>query len=252
VRPAKLNIFYVDENPSECARALSDIHLACAPVHVAQILSRVPLDNSIYQTVNPITPNGYRSHAMSLSPWVFWAKVKWENYKWMTDYYASLAVEFEHRHKRVHLTYQNEERTSEFIRGLSQLRFDTTSTYPAPYDLCGGAHFDMGLSNIDGSWITPESNEYHRYLKGEYLQVVSSHPPLIAAYRYYYAQRKSLTRKWTNRAPPEWLVDYNYSIGRVLITERNKKGLVSRVEKGASICDSGPGAGTEIVSEWLS
>ena len=90
-----MNIFYLDNNPIQCAQEHCDKHVVKMVVETAQLLSTADrvLDNS----TTPIYKIAHKNH-----PSAIWCRTTTENYKWLYKLLIALLDEYEFRYEKSH------------------------------------------------------------------------------------------------------------------------------------------------------
>ncbi len=185
----KLNIFVLDKEESDCAKALCDQHVRRAGIHYAQILADVQhkLNNTTGRDVNgqPYVTLGlpvmYPYH-----PSCHWVQDDADNYEWLLGLTTSVFAEYKYRFGRQH-KYQR------FLHKLSNRPYGlptttTTTTHPRnPPPQCLREEFRISttVQNFRG-WDNT-----------------------VAAYREYYVHELGGIphATWTMRPPPKWFVE---------------------------------------------
>jgi hypothetical protein len=89
-----MNIFHVDIDPQEAAKALADRHVGKMLLESCQMMSTAArehgYDGNIYKSA-------YQNH-----PATKWAALSYENYRWLWHHAMALSTEFEHRFGKPH------------------------------------------------------------------------------------------------------------------------------------------------------
>jgi hypothetical protein len=174
-----MNIFYLDESPENCAKALHDVHLTKMILETGQMLSTCirsvdnvfteKYDDKLYKSFGP-------NHPCNM-----WLRDGFNNFLWLADLFFYMAQEYEYRKEGTqHKTWiELQNIIWEFI------------------DSTWEGEFQSKISKMDHPQVMPE---YYQ-IKGE----------PIKAYRDYYKGSK-LTDKngkciayWTKREMPYWL-----------------------------------------------
>lgn len=96
-----MNIFYLDADPVECAKAHGDKHIVKMPLETAQMLStvwhRFGDSDEIKASIYKIT------HTMH--PCTQWVATNTSTYEWTVRLYIALCKEYEYRRGRIHASY---------------------------------------------------------------------------------------------------------------------------------------------------
>ena len=94
-----MNIFFLDRDPSTCARYHVDKHASKMVLETAQLLSTAhhlcdsPFVFSVYRMT-------HRNH-----PSAIWARESKAHYEWLYGLFMELNMEFKHRYGKDHLSY---------------------------------------------------------------------------------------------------------------------------------------------------
>lgn len=176
-----MNVFYLNENPTECAKEHCDKHVVKMIIEYAQLLSTAHrmLDGELYVDK---TANNRRIKRWRLSnrhneellykashvnhPSAIWTRQSAENYKWLSQLFVALCDEYTYRYGKVHETDR-------------KLR-DAVQVLP---------------TNIPVGTKTPPPPAMPDYCKL---------PDSVSSYKNYYIKEKSRFAKWTKRMIPEW------------------------------------------------
>jgi len=187
-----MNIFYLDNDPVEAARAHLDKHVVKMILEYAQLLSTAHrLIDGIQvieqKYVNGSLPARYRnvkrwkldderdkilySATHSNHPSAIWARQNSCNYEWLYRLFCATCDEYTYRYGKVHLT------DTKLRNALKQ--------HPK----------NIAKSN---GWIgpTPAMPDECK---------VNDDP--LASYKRYYIDKKADMAKWTNREPPSWFIE---------------------------------------------
>lgn len=176
-----MNIFYLSEDPRECATMMVDRHCAGKmALETAQLLSTAHrvLDGVIYAELSK-SNRGIRRWLLNDDrekilykathmnhPSAVWCRDNRENYLWLYQHFVALLDEYTHRYGKRH--------KCEFLKDvLSQ----------PPTRIREGRFFD----------VTPA-------MPDEYKAKYS-----VESYRNYYRHGKKHLHKWTNRPVPYWI-----------------------------------------------
>ena len=94
-----MNIFYFYDCPIESAQAQPDKMLVKMPLETAQMLCTAhrELDGDGYADANGLYKRAYWNH-----PCTIWARVSWDNYRWLYKHFIALGDEYKHRYGREH------------------------------------------------------------------------------------------------------------------------------------------------------
>jgi len=176
-----LNIFYLHDDPWECAKQHCDKHVVKMVIEYAQLLSTAHrmIDGVEYEGR---TQTGRRVRRWSLPgqadenviykashinhPSAQWARSNDNNYIWLLELWYALSYEYEHRYGREHLTF-------------TKLK-DVLNRVPA--------------NMSEGDFVRPPP------AMPDYCKCTD----VIDSYRTYYINEKARFAKWTNRETPEW------------------------------------------------
>lgn len=185
----KINIFYIDQDPVQAAQWMVDKHVVKMILESAQLLSTAHriLDGEQVDgiKVNVETGKTRKAKAWQLydsrdsvlysathvnHPSAIWARTSVENYNWLVDHFFALMSEYTYRYEKEHKCF-------------GELSYMLQSP---PQKL---KHFD---------WTPMPSCMDEQY-------IISNDP--IINYRNYYKLGKASLHKWTNREPPEWILN---------------------------------------------
>lgn len=177
-----MNIFYLDKNPWVCAELHCDKHVVKMIVEYAQLLSTAHrvldgeqyIDSSSGRRIKrwrlddaDMENNLYKASFVN-HPSAVWARKSKANYRWLSNLWYELCLEYEYRYKKVHKTFK-------------KLRFYLT--------------------------LMPDNIDWHERLT-EMPQCmpndVKARNP-IDAYHNYYVQYKKSFAKWTDRPVPKFM-----------------------------------------------
>jgi hypothetical protein len=176
-----LNIFYLHEDPRQCAEWMVDKHVVKMILETAQLLSTAHrlLDGKMYID----TSSGRKKKVYTLDderdtvlysathinhPSAVWARQSVENYNWLVDHLFALGEEYTYRYGKTHLT-------------ITKLGVPIASP-------------PLNLKEWD---MTPMPSCMDEQYK------IGDDP--IANYRNYYKYGKSTMHRWKNRPAPEWI-----------------------------------------------
>ena len=182
-----MNVFYLDEDPKQCAEWMVDKHVVKMIVETAQLLSTAHrvIDGLELKVLlrHPETGktrnkkvwvlDDYRNDIFYAAthinhPSAIWCRESVSNYNWLVDHLFALSDEYRFRYNKRHLTIEK-----------------------LGYDIQSPPH---GLKEWD--WTPPPCAMDQQY-------VISDDP--IVNYRNYYKYSKSNLHKWKNRQPPAWI-----------------------------------------------
>lgn len=183
-----MNIFYLDEDPRQCAEWMVDKHVVKMILETAQLLSTAHriIDGTLtevnyyvdgYDKVKNkktwVLPDGrdevfYRATHMN-HPSAIWTRQSVENYNWLVEHLFALSDEYTYRYGKVHKT-------------ITKMGYDIQSP---PH----------GLNEWD---MTPMPS----CMADEY--IIGSDP--VANYRNYYKLGKANIHSWKKREAPAWIL----------------------------------------------
>ena len=187
-----VNFFYLDTNPSKCAKYYCDKHVLKIPIEIAQILSKI---HHILKTKIDLKKIYANSKVVkeTLGPYL-WSLTSLDNYIWTCDLGLELINEYKYRYgKPTHKT---------------ELVLIYLKENPPPIESKGITPFIM-------------TNKYDMF------QYISSNP--ITNARYNYAEMKCSNDKWTKRTKPKWFVSLNKDI--VEKKDKLKSEIATRVKE---------------------
>lgn len=185
LRRITINIFYLSEDPVQCAQWMVDRHVVKMPLESIQILSTVHRVIDGLQVNLELEKNGkirkkkvwvlddYRNDILYNAthvnhPSVVWAMQSVENYNWLVDHTFALGEEYHYRYGKRH-------------KSIVELGY----TLQSP---------PMGLKEWD---MTPMPS----CMDSKY--IISNNP--IENYRNYYREGKKELHVWKGREPPNWI-----------------------------------------------
>lgn len=162
-----VNFFYLDNNPSKCAKYYCDKHVLKIPIEIAQILSKI---HHILKTKIDYQKIYANSKVVkeTLGPYL-WTLTSLDNYIWTCNLGLELINEYKYRFGKT--THKTEIVLLYLIEN------------PPPIEQRGITPFIM-------------TNKYDMF------QFISSNP--ITNARYNYAEMKCSNDKWTKRTKPLW------------------------------------------------
>ena len=197
-----MNIFYLDNDPQQCAEWMVDSHVVKMILETAQLLSTAHriLDGTqvevTYRTPDVVMPLPFEGTTIikpgkvkKKNVWILpddrndviyacthrnhpsaiWCRESVENYNWLVDHLHALGQEYTYRYGKKHATIEK-----------------------CFYQLQSPPH---GLRTWD--WTQPPSAMDERY-------IISDDP--IVNYRNYYKYGKANLHKWKKREAPEWIL----------------------------------------------
>lgn len=177
-----MNVFYLSEDPKECAEMHLDKHVVKMVIEYAQLLStahrvidgveNAELTNAGRRIKRWIMPDEresilYKSCHIN-HPSAKWARAGDTHYEWLYALFCALCDEYTYRYGRVHMT-------DEKLRvALSKVpdKIDRSKVFEAP-------------------WLAMPDD-------------VKIHGDVLASYRNYYIKNKVGFAKWTLRPIPQW------------------------------------------------
>jgi hypothetical protein len=162
-----VNFFYLDKNPSKCAKYYCDKHVLKIPIEIAQILSKI---HHILKTKIDYEKIYANSKVVkeSLGPYL-WSLSSLDNYIWTCELGLALINEYKYRFgKSTH-------KTEVVLKYLLE--------NSPPIEKKGITLFIM-------------TNKFDMF------QYISSNP--VKNSRYNYAEIKCANDKWTKRTKPKW------------------------------------------------
>lgn len=184
-----MNIFFLDEDPRQCAEWMVDKHVVKMILETAQLLSTAHRYIDGLEVRLELEKNG-RTRKKSVwvldddrndvlyncthinHPSAIWTRESVSNYNWLVDHLFALGDEYTFRYGKKHET----------IRKLGWM----ISSPP------------HGLREWD--WTTPPSAMADEYIVGD---------DPIENYRNYYKHGKASIHSWKNRRPPPWIIDWS-------------------------------------------
>lgn len=161
-----MNIFVLDANKTTCAQYHCDKHIVKMPLEMAQMVSFLHYDKTIYDTTNQCVMGYSKTH--DKHPCTLWLKASLSNLVYGCELGIELVAEYRFRYK-----------TNKHQRSLDIFEH-TLKNLPEMKDL--------GLTNF--ALAMPEE-----YKIGD----------AVESYRSYYKGEKSEFLKYTNRNLPNWL-----------------------------------------------
>ena len=188
-----MNIFYLNKDPVEAARAHLDKHVVKMILEYAQLLStahRIIDGKEIIEQkyVNGSLPARYRKKRVwrlederdSLlysathvnHPSAVWARASSCNYEWLYRLFCATCDEYTHRYGKIHVTD-------------TKLR-DVLKHHPK----------HIGKSVYGWLGPTPAMPDECKVANDA-----------LASYKRYYIDKKADMAKWTNREPPDWFIE---------------------------------------------
>jgi hypothetical protein len=178
----KINIFYIDECPIQCAVWMVDKHVVKMILESAQLLS------TAHRIVDGVEYEGKSQSGRKARRWVLpdarenviysathinhpsavWARTSVSNYNWLVDHFFALISEYNYRYEKHHKCYG-----------------DISYMLQSPPHNLRDYDFTPMPSCMDKQYI------------------VSDDP--ITNYRNYYNKGKSRMFNWKKRNPPPWI-----------------------------------------------
>lgn len=180
-----MNVFYLDNDPRQCAEWMVDRHVVKMIVETAQLLStahrildgvqvelQLEKDGKVKKKNVWVLPDDrndvlyactHRNH-----PSAIWCRESVENYNWLVDHLYALGQEYTYRYGKKHATIEK-----------------------CFYPLQSPPH---GLRDWD--WTKPPSAMGPEF-------IISDDP--VINYRNYYKYGKAKLHSWKNRETPEWI-----------------------------------------------
>ena len=180
-----MNIFYIDEDPRQCAEWMVDKHVIKMIVETAQLLSTAHrvMDGELQIIEKEVNGKTRKTKTWVLGdhrelvmynathinhPSAVWVRQSVENYNWLADHMFALSDEYRYRYNKRHAT-------------IEKMGYDLQSP---PHKL------------EDWDWTPMPS-----VMADEY--IVSDNP--VENYRNYYRLGKTNLHHWKNRPTPEWI-----------------------------------------------
>jgi hypothetical protein len=176
-----VNIFYLDEDPRQCAEWMVDKHVVKMILETAQLLSTAhrildgveSIDTSGPRKKKVYTLNDDRNTILYSAthinhPSAVWARSSVENYNWLVDHLFALDAEYTFRYDKQHAT-------------ITKMGVEIASP-------------PLNLKEWD--WTPMPSCMDPQYIIGE---------DPIANYRNYYKYGKASMHSWKKREAPEWI-----------------------------------------------
>jgi hypothetical protein len=176
-----MNIFYLDEDPRQCAEWMVDKHVVKMILETAQLLSTA--HRLLDGTESIDTSSGRKKKVYKLPddrdavlysathanhPSAVWARQSVENYNWLVDHLFALSEEYTYRYGKIHLT-------------ITKLGVPIASP-------------PLNLKEWD---MTPMPSCMDEQYK------IGEDP--IANYRNYYKYGKASMHSWKKREAPVWI-----------------------------------------------
>ena len=176
-----MNIFYLHEDPRQCAEWMVDKHVVKMILETAQLLSTA--HRLLDGTESIDTSSGRKKRVYTLPddrdavlysathanhPSAVWARQSVENYNWLVDHLFALSDEYTYRYGKTHLT-------------ITKLGVPIASP-------------PLNLKEWD---MTPMPSCMDEQYK------IGEDP--IANYRNYYKYGKASMHSWKKRETPEWI-----------------------------------------------
>lgn len=92
-----MNIFYLSNDPEDCAKQHCDKHVVKMILESAQLLSNAHHMIDGDQVIKPIYKLTHKNH-----PSAIWVRASGAHYKWLWQLLRSLCKEYTHRYNKVH------------------------------------------------------------------------------------------------------------------------------------------------------
>jgi hypothetical protein len=177
-----MNIFYLDNNPSVAAKAMTDKHVVKMILESAQLLctahrvldgepviemssngrrltrySHPTLDNVLYKSTHVNHPSGV------------WVRESKANYLWLYEHFLALCTEYNKRYSKIHATY---EKLGSLLKKtpLSLTRSPFTPiklAMPTPYHLSDPVESYRLYYESEKLFLASDINRYHKILYQE-------------------------------------------------------------------------------------
>lgn len=159
-----MNIFYLSNNPTECAQLHVNKHVVKMILETAQLLSNAHhmLDGD--QVIKPIYKLTHKNH-----PSAIWVRASTSHYKWLHSLLAALCKEYTYRYEKVHKVERE---------GL----LDVLATPPK--------------NLLEKGWLSDPTPAMPDEYKHE--------NDVIQSYKNYYKGAKSGFANWKKREIPVW------------------------------------------------
>jgi len=178
-----MNIFYLHNDPVQCAQQHCDKHVVKMIIEYAQLLSTAHriLDGSCVlgytksgRSIKRYVLSDWRDHTLYLASHInhpdnVWLRESSGNYTYLYELFVALCEEYTHRYGKVHATD-------------TKLR---TLLATAPKNIPIGPMTEL-----------PQAMPDH-----------CKHSNVVTAYKNYYIQEKKNFAKWKNRSTPKWFAD---------------------------------------------
>jgi len=176
-----VNIFYLHEDPRQCAQWMVDKHVVKMILETAQLLSTA--HRLLDGTESIDTSSGRKKRVYTLHderdtifysathinhPSAVWARSSVENYNWLVDHLFALSDEYTYRYGKYHMTM----------------------------DKMGLMIQSPPLNLKEWDWTPMPSCMDEQYKIGD---------DPIANYRNYYKYGKASMHSWKKRSAPEWI-----------------------------------------------
>lgn len=176
-----MNIFYLHEDPRQCAQWMVDKHVVKMILETAQLLSTA--HRLLDGTESIDTSSGRKKRVYTLHderdtifysathinhPSAVWARSSVENYNWLVDHLFALSDEYTYRYGKYHMTM----------------------------DKMGLMIQSPPLNLKEWDWTPMPSCMDEQYKIGD---------DPIANYRNYYKYGKASMHSWKKRSAPEWI-----------------------------------------------
>jgi hypothetical protein len=175
-----MNIFYIDQDPTQAAQWMVDKHVVKMILESAQLLSTAHrvldgkeyVDGSSGRRIKRWMLADDREHVLYKAthinhPSAVWCRTSVCNYQWLVDHFYALLDEYTYRYNKKH-------KCSELAYTLQSPPFNLKAWDETPM-LCA----------MDDKYIVSKD--------------------AVENYRNYYKAGKSALHKWTNREAPYWI-----------------------------------------------
>jgi hypothetical protein len=181
-----MNIFYLNEDPKQCAQEHLDKHVVKMILEYAQLLSTAHrmldgeqyIDSSSGRKIkrwkldNPQLEKLLFKASHINHPSAIWCRKNVQNYMWLAELLEETCVEYTHRYGKIHSV-----QASGLMQSLKN-------------------NFPKNLPIGPFSEPTPAMPDECKIVGNS-----------IQSYKNYYIQKKRLFAKWTNRQMPTWFAD---------------------------------------------
>lgn len=152
-----MNIFYLDPDPSACARYHCDKHVIKMILESAQLLS------TAIHCIRPGMPGLYRP-THKAHPCAAWARQGNENYAWLLNLTVWLGLEYKHRFGRTHKTIR--EVLPQLEQGLGL--FDPGHAFTEPPQCMPEQYKQADTVQAYRDYYAHEKKRFAKYTNREY------------------------------------------------------------------------------------